>query len=80
MSGVNGCHWYNPCSWFNCFFEDQTGAREPLTRDALDHPINHTDAPKTPDSQRRGISTPGNTPTKSPTVKADKMVTGQTWE
>lgn len=74
MSEINGCRWYNPCSWFSCCFEDQTGAREPLNG-----PINQ-DPPKTPDAQRRVISTPGNTPTKSPTVKAERMVTGEQWE
>ncbi len=78
MSGVNGCHWYNPCSWFNCCFEGTADERAPLKgnerKDSQDDPH------KTPESQRRGVSTPGNTPTKSPGVKADKMVTGQQWE
>ena len=74
MSEVSRCSWYNPCSWFNCCFEEETGAREPLTGS-----INH-DAPKTPESQIRHISTPGNTPTKSTVVKGEAVTGDQQWE
>ena len=74
MSEVSGCRWYNPCSWFNCCFEDKTGEREPLKGSSSHDPH------KTPETQRRGVSTPGNTPTKSPTIKGEAVTTGQDWE
>lgn len=76
MSEVSGCRWYNPCSWFSsCCGDDKTGEREPLNGSSK---TSHD--PKTPETERRGVSTPGNTPTKSPGVKAERMVTGQQWE
>ena len=76
MSGINECHWYNPCSWFNCCRQDQTGEREPLKGGEGSRSDSYT----TLESQRRHVSTPGNTPTKSPSVKGEAVTKGQQWE
>lgn len=73
MSEVSRCQWYNPCSWFSSCFEDQTGEREPLTN-------NGNQAPKTPDEKRVGVSTPGGTPTRSPSVQGDEMSSNEYFE
>ncbi|QVL56927.1 MAG: hypothetical protein KFB93_05950 [Simkaniaceae bacterium] len=76
MSEISGCRWYNPCSWFNsCCGDDEPGPRQPLVSGN-----DSRDGYRTPTQERRTVTTPGNTPTKSPTVKGEAVETGQQWE
>ena len=76
MSEVSGCRWYNPCSWFNCYTE----AEDPNPKQPFLQKDEQEEAPKTPESQKRTVTTPGNTPTKSPTVKGEEIDTKQQWD
>ena len=75
MSEISGCRWYNPCSWFSRCMGDQEENEETHYLRADDQ-----ECYKTPESQKRSVITPGNTPTKSPTIKGEKVDTEHQWD